>query len=59
MTIDEAITHLEQERTDHHSLPTDLTGQALVLGIEALMRVKTQRISVEALGSGLLPGETE
>ena len=59
MTLDEAITNLEKERDDHHSLSTDLTGQALVLGIEALAALKNQRLSLAAFVSGPLPGETD
>lgn len=59
MTLREAITRLVQERKDHHSLSTDLTGQALVLGIEGLLRIENRRAESNGKLGPLLPSETE
>lgn len=58
MTLNEAIKINEQERTDHHSLRTDVIGQAQQLGIEALKRVQDIRSEKVTMISILLPGET-
>ncbi len=58
MTLVEAIKRLEDERKDHHSLSTDLTGQALVLGIEALVFTKKTRGSTFNPFRRKLPSET-
>jgi len=59
MTLDEAITNLEKERDDHHSLSTDLTGQALVLGIEALEFFRIHQGHGHGPFSRTLPSQTE
>ncbi len=59
MTLVEAITRLENERKDHHSLSTDLTGQALALGIEALNFYRKARGVIRNPYNRKLPSETE
>lgn len=59
MNIEGAIKVLEEERSDHHSFPTDIIGQAEQLGIEALKRVTYQRRDHLSRYSELLPSETE
>lgn len=57
MTIDEAIKILEQEQHDHHSLNTDIIGQAERLGIEALKLTQKLRDRHILDVMHLLPGE--
>lgn len=59
ITIDEAIKILEEERRDHHSLSTDIIGQAEGLGIEALKRFSVARKNNVDIHPTLLQGETE
>jgi hypothetical protein len=59
MTIDEAIKNLIKYHDDHHSFPTDIYGQAMALGIEALKYHKYRRGTADAVGSPLLSGETK
>lgn len=58
MTIDEAIKKLEKYRRDRHSYPTDLNGQAMQLGIEALKTWKERLEWKPPLIPRHLPGET-
>jgi len=59
MTIDKAIEILTKEQHDHHSFPTDIIGQAELLGIEALKRVQLHRTAPDPISTILLPGETK
>ncbi|MBA7534363.1 hypothetical protein ES705_26609 [subsurface metagenome] len=59
MTLEDAVIALEDERQDHHSMPTDRTGQALQLGIEALMRVTAGRPAPPSLAFLPLKSETD
>ncbi len=59
MTLHDAIERLKEERQDHHSLSTDLTGQALVLALEAMAFLKMRRGAYKSSYNVKLPSETE
>lgn len=59
MKLNEAIEIVTKERADHHSLDTDVVGQAERLLIEAGKTVTKWREQHRDLGFLLLPGETE
>ncbi len=58
MTIDEAILILEPSENRPMFLSKPTLILAIQLGIEALKRVKAERIGYETFAPDLLPGET-
>lgn len=58
MKLEEAIEILTNERKDHHSLSTDVIGQAEQLGIEALQFLVRWRGKAEIQPFPILPSET-
>lgn len=59
MNIDEAKQVLAEEQHNHHSLNTDRIGKAILLSIQALIRVQNNRKLYAFPHTQLLPGETE
>lgn len=59
MTIDEAIEGLSDLLTDGPYWPPEKRIEAVKLGIEALKRIKEQRIGWSPIDYYLLPGETQ
>jgi len=59
MKLDEAIEKVQYVIADVPAIYSDEVYDALTLGIEALKRIKANRIWPEVYHSGTLPGETE
>jgi len=59
MNIDEAIEVFERELEDTFIGSEEKWKRALKLGLEALKRVKWQRIPGGSIRENLLPGETK
>jgi hypothetical protein len=59
MTLQEAIEIVEKEHKDHHSLSTDIIGQAEQLLIDIGKQVLVVRRFPDAFNLKTLPGETE